>query len=89
MMIRGVGLFCSLRAKDVAACKNIQQALIDHVQKSSPKRATMVIDNCHVVMVEEWESEEDYQQYYKEEQQENLKNHSSFDIQETHFGIFP
>ena len=68
-MIRGVGMYRSMQGKNAQAAQAIQDAVSAHVQQvaaTSPlARATVVMDGNHVVLVEEWESLQEYQQAVK------------------------
>ena len=71
-MISGVGLYRSYRGKNSRAAARIAQLARDHVEKSykslspsraAPVRATLVTEGSNVVLVEEWESRDDYNEY--------------------------
>lgn len=71
-MIRGVGLFRSIEGKDQQAAKAIQETVSDHVKKTKPLRATMVVDKKRVVLVEEWSFQQEFDTYTKEKHQDSL-----------------
>jgi quinol monooxygenase YgiN len=71
-MIRGVGLYRSYSGKDAKAAALLKKIARDHVEKSYhllsppsavPVRATLVTEGTRVVLVEEWENKNGYNEY--------------------------